>query len=294
MAVVSVNEIRGSGVRSASINRTWQRFFKRQYRVITDDPTTDAYTVIQASGIPTIGTTFSGGSSTFLGSFVDTLEAEEESEDGLSWKVSVSYSPYDANQFPEDPTTWKTIVQFSGQKYERPISQDEDGTWILNSAGQPFGDPPGVDDTRPLLTFTRNELVSTYDDDLAATYRDTINNATWNGYDAYTVKCDSITTSDPQFDAIAQVYYYTVTYTFAINKRETWRLQVLDQGFEKLDSGVWKPILKNGQPPSEPALLDGSGGELAVGGTPVFLTFKGYKEVDFSPLSLDISTSLGH
>ena len=298
MAVVSANEIRG---RKVSRNALWQRFYTRRFRIITDDPATDGATVMAAAGLPAIGNTYSANGVNDYGAFVNSIVIDEEGEDGKSWIATVEYGPYDANTFPGSPMDWPLRLRFTTNKLERVIWADRNGNAILNSAYDPFKDPIAIDDSRTIITATRNELISSFDLTLADSYKDKINASTWNGFAAETVKCSNIETSDPQLYTTSvtipgAIYYYAVTYTFEIN-RDTWAREILDQGFTKLDGSTPKKRLqitdKYGQPITEAVPLDGSGGELATNGTPVFLTKDVYPTADFSVFNMDFATALG-
>lgn len=294
MAVTSVDEIKGR--RRSSQDSLWRRTYTRVYRVQTDDPSTDALTVRTASGLPSIGNTYSVGSVHDYGAFVQSIEASEETEDGKSWIVTVEYGPYDAGQFPSNPVQWPLRVSFSQQKYELAVGQDRNGNAILNSAKDPYKDPVTIDQSRTIITAVRNEPIASFDLTLAESYYDKVNSATWNGFTARTVKLDSITTSQPQYDSNNQIYYFEVTYTFAV-KRDKWNSKILDSGFNELDSSSparQQPVRDaQGQPVTEAVPLDGSGHRLATSGSPVFTEYEIYDQADFSVFNMDFNSALG-
>lgn len=301
MAIVSVEEVKGK--RSGSIDQMWRRTYTRVWRVQTDDPATGTIAVRTAVDpnfptdplrrIPSPGNTYDTGVEHDYGAFAGPIEVQEETEDGKSWLVTVTYSPYDMSQFGPDPTAWLPRIQFGSQKYEKAVDKDQNGNPVTNSAGDPFADPITIDDTRDIITVTRNELVATFDLSLASQFRDKVNLNPWNGFDAKTVKCSSIVTSEPRYDSNNQVWTYEVQYVFEIN-RDTWKAKPLDQGFTYLSGGVRKIFQDgDGQRVDEPKLLDGSGGKLASGGTPVYLSLDVYPAVDFSAFNIDFSKCLG-
>lgn len=300
MAIVSVGEKKG--VRSGSKNELWQRTFTRVFQVITDTPTDGPLAVMEAVdpltgvAVPAVGASYSTGYEYDDGSFVQSLKAQEVSEDGKQWDVSVEYGPYNAGLFPVDVISWPFELTVDGQKYERAITKDVSGNAIVNSAKSPFQEPVTVDDSRTLIKVVRNEPILTYDFTLAELYNDKVNNATWNGYAAKTVKCSGIVPGKAQYDSNTQTWYFAVTYTFEVN-RDTWTRNLLDQGFCVLDSSS-PPKQKavkgvDGQPVSDPVLLDGSGNQLATTGTPVFLSYEVYPAVDFGVFNMDFATALG-
>lgn len=226
--------------------------------------------------------------------YVQTIDAEpiENMGDTILYGVTVNYGPLDPGEMAE-ALTRKARIQFSFNKFERVIWIDEDGNPIRNSAGDPFGDPILIDDSRPVIVVTRNEDVNAFDVTLAGEYQDVVNAAMWNGFPARTVKCTEIRTSEERKDPSTNLYYYEVNYVFEV-KWDTWTRQILDQGFAYLDSSVRKPFLDSeGQPISEPKLLDGLGEELTDGDPPVTLEFRVYPDADFSVFNIDFSQALG-
>lgn len=301
MGIVSVND-KMEGTRSGSIDRMWRRTYTRTFIVETTGPQVGALQVRTASGIPQPGTFYHNGLSVGdpdyefdRGSFVESIEATMNQDlTGIEWTVVVNYGPYDAGTFSNDPSLWPIKVSFGGDKTEKVIAKDKADNPIVNSAGDPFDPPITIDDSRSTMTVTRNELVSAFDITLAEMYRDKINSADWNGFEALSVKCGIITTSEPQYDSNAQVYYYTVTYPFTID-RKGWLKDILDAGCNELDAdGVPAPIMNKGQQVSDPVPLDGTGHRLDVGADPVFITIDAYESVDFDGLNIDLDTRLGH
>jgi hypothetical protein len=143
------------------------------------------------------------------------------------------------------------------------------------------------------MTVTRNELVSAFDLTLAEMYRDKINSGDWNGFEALSVKCGIISTSEPQYDSNARVYYYTVTYPFTID-RKGWIKEILDAGCNELDAyGLPKSIMNHGQPVSDPVPLNGSGQRAEAYDDPQYILIDAYETVDFDGLNIDLATRLG-
>lgn len=309
MAIASVEELKGQGRRSGTKNRLWERTYRRTFRVQTTTPH-DGPKIVQIAtdpgtsvAIPGIGAFYTNGTAAFvqtetdLGSFVEDVQAEEEDIDGLAWIVTVNYGPYPANIFPINPVDWPLKVWYGSQKFETTVDKDWQGEEIANSAFTPFDPPVTIDDSRALIHCQRNELVSTFDEQLPKRYKDHINQADWNGYGRENVKCSEITTSEPQYDTNAQAWYYVVNYTFEIDDNQ-WAKTLLDQGFMHLDTSTPPQQValndKQGQPLTKPVPLDGSGQRLPTTGTPVYLTFDVYPLADFDHLGIDLSTRLGH
>jgi hypothetical protein len=302
MAVVSVSEIPES--RGGSWNRLWQRLYTRSFRVECSDPADGPVAIRMGTNGPSQPTLPGVGNSYFVnsvekdfGSFAADVSYRWETitaGGGCAWIVSVSYGPYDANQFSQTPTDWPIKVSFSSVKFERALLYDQSNTPIVNSAGDPFKDPVTLDNSRPILRVVRNERIQGFNFLLSEQYRDKVNNALWNGFATKTVKCSGIETSDPQYDSNNQWWYYAVSYVFEVD-RDTWQAKLLDVGVNFLDgSGKPQPFRDaKGQKKDDGTLLDGSGHKLAGGGTPVYFNFDVYPSVDFTAFNLDFNTALG-
>ena len=300
MGVVSVAE-KMEGARSSTFSGLWQRTYVRTFLVETNGPTVGALAVRTADGIPRPNSTYNNGLSTGdpdyeedRGAFANVIEAVNDSDvnnAGIEWTVTVTYGPREL--FDANPSLWPIKVSFGGERTEKAIAKDIVDIPIANSAGDPFNPPITIDDSRSTMTVTRNELVSAFDLTLAEMYRDKINNAPWNGFDVNVVKCGTISTTEPQYDPTAQVYYYTVTYAFTIN-RKGWILDILDAGCNELDAySNPKPIMHQGQPVSDPVPLDGAGHENPPGAEPNYILIEAYEQVDFEGLNIDLSKRLG-
>jgi hypothetical protein len=293
------------GERRSSVNSRRERTYTRKFVVETDSADVGPKAVRTTTGIPNVGSTYginigvTGLEETDPGAFVQSIDADEiggDDSDGTAWVVTVQYGPYDTASFGSDPLSWKPVVSFGGRELEKVVAFDKDGNAILNSAGDQFGDPVLIDDSRSTFNIVRNELVSSFSPSFAATYCNRCNADVWNGFAIGTVKLGIISTGDPTLDTNSGLYYYAVNYPVEVNS-DGWKASVLDQGFaeKKTVSGVVKsvPITTAGQPISEAVPLDGSGHRLAPGGTPVKLDFDVYPRINFSGLSINLSNRLG-
>jgi hypothetical protein len=290
------------GARTGGIDSLWHRTYKRQFRVVTDNKWTGALAV--RSAIPVaLGNAYLLKDDTGTAiehddwAFCTKIEAAVESEDDLSWRVTVEYGYYDATIFGEQPLEHPIKISWGLTRFDTPLEQATDPNTgdiiaVVNSAGDYFDPPPTKDDSRWKLSIVRNE--QTYDPSYADTYRDAVNNAVWFGglFDVGTAKCCGIL-GTLQYNPTCG-YYYEVTYEFEINYN-TWKKKILDQGLYTLDSSnVYSPALDDkGAPVTQPVLLDGAGAKLAEGAAPVYLEFEVYSMVDFGPLGLDPSGAPG-
>ncbi len=163
---------------------------------------------------------------------------------------------------------------------------------------KPWFDPPVTrDDSRPVLTYKRNE--ATFDFSTVEIYRDHVNKTTWNGFPERTVKMaapavvpmySAMLVSSDNLDGL----YFEVTYTFHINL-ETWDRRVLDAGYNQFNNTTLKKTritLDDGNAPPVPVPLDGYGGKQTATDSStgalvgVYRTFKVYPEAEFNDLSI--------
>lgn len=294
MAIVTVKE--DPTKRTASVQVVTGRTYTRAWEVVCDDPNDGPLTATNHADLPTLRDFYSlPGGEADPNAYVQNVEANvlHWLGDGVVWGVTAKYGPLDPGESAEGVER-KIRIRCSFNKFERVIWVDQDGEPIRNSAGDPFGDPVVIDDSRPLIVVTRNEDVNAFDLTLAGEYQDVVNSATWNGFPARTVKCTEIQTSEEQKDTTSGLYYYTVTYVFEI-KWDTWNRKILDQGYAYLDGSDRKPFLDDEkQPISDPKLLDGSGGELDVAmDPPVELDFRVYESKDFDIFNIDFAQAVG-
>lgn len=300
MSIESVTEVFDS--RSASINRLYQRTYTRCFEVVTSDTLVGGKAVRTATGIPQIGNYYRNGDNPYdpLYEFDSGCFCAEVAADciggaeggGFAWKVTCNYSVYDPLDI--DPTLWKLRVVFGGERTEKVVDFDRGGAPIRNSTGDRYSDPVTIDDHITTMTITRNELVSSFDPELASQFSDTINDATWNGITKGWCKMGIIATGEPTYDSNTQRYFYTVTYPVSIG-RKPWRKDLMDQGYNVLTGSPPKPTpyMVNGQPVSDPIPLDGAGNWIGVSGSPVTTTYEVFEEKDWSDLHIDLSLRLG-
>lgn len=252
--------------RSYSLNEKNEHSYTLTYQVISNDRHESPYTVAAAIGVD-IGDALGYARCTQISS--DCI-----SEDGLQWKVTVTYGKMTDSD--PNPLNEPVDIQWSFEQFQKITDRDINGTAILNSAQDPFQEPVEIDDSRPVLTVTRNE--ASFNSALAYQYRDAVNSTYFYG-EAGTVKVSNIS-STRQFDQ--QIgFYWKTTYAFHFNPMG-WDKVILDQGFREKVAGKKKNILVQGVPIQESTLLNGAGAKLNVGGNPVFRTFRVYPRLPFT------------
>lgn len=282
----------GHGRRRGRWTDRYEHEYVQPYRATTDTATMDPYLVrvgAEALGLPQRGDAHPSDTSIL----VSEVEVEEQA-DCFRWIFNVKYSSSAADQTREafSPLDVKPVATFAQEDWEEALQFDQGDNALVNSAGGFFDPPPTARRSRIVMTLVQNQ--PSYDPILAATYTNTLNETLFLGGDPKTVYCRSITTAGPRAfknDTVA----WPVSYVFVFaDDPKWWQYRPLDIGkfYLKTILGVTLPqrftdrfsrLLPDG-------LLDGSGGALPVGGTPVFLEFDLYEVQDFNalPLSLDI------
>jgi hypothetical protein len=277
---LDIQEIEG---RSLSVAQDWQRHYERKFRVIADDPLIDPWAVYMAVGLR-IGTVYATRDRIDYGAWVTGVKVDQESaEDGLEWVVAVSYGPWEPKA--EDPRNDPPEVDVSFVEFEEVSPFDAlTGRAIVNSAGDPFADPPLTrDNARVVLTVKRNE--PNYSIGLATLYANTVNAAPFVigdvTFPAKGILSKPIVTSRAFHADVG--FYWPTTYVFHCQLDRTWQREVLDRGFRRLVAGPkLVPITVDGHPCTEPSFLNGAGQALAVGAPPVVLLYDTYPTRDFS------------
>lgn len=239
---------------------------------------------------------------TDTGSFVQSIKADQDSEDGLQWIVSIEYGPFDVvHQLGNSdlgrgivcPTDRAYEVWEETAKFERFKTEDEDldpdtgeGQPYVNTVGDPLLDPPATEETRPVINIARNE--ASYNDAWAAQFKDCVNQGEFLGYPPNTVKCKDIKPEriyDPDWG-----YYFRVVYQFEIRDDEDgngFTHLVLNAGYRQKKDGAGDPINvtdANGQQVTDAVPLQ-KDGSYKPGGDPYYLQFYPFPSVDFSLLN---------
>jgi hypothetical protein len=286
--------------RSHSLNATWERRYSRRFRASiasSDSPLTGPIairTALATAGY-TIGTSYVSGSisdawyEVDAGAYLTNIEVDEEGgddADGRTWICSLEYGPWT----PRQQNPLDEPIEFSQEfdNFEIPVDEDTAGNAVVNSAWDRFDPPVTRDDSRPVLTFTRNEPWEP-DWALFREYKDSVNDATWFGFPAKAVKFNAPRVLRKWDQYLADTfpttggYYAQVTYRFAVNG-DTWVKRVLNQGFRYKSGSDRKVALVDGLPAQSPVLLNSSG---AITTTPHWLTFDVYEAKDFGALGLE-------
>jgi hypothetical protein len=327
MAVTKVGEVFDG--RDGGINSRAVREYTRNFLVTTDDPKDGPLEVCVTSGIPGMFTPYVTPTESDLGATVRDVKAKQINQ--YQWTVTVQYSSaYEPAAVSSDdpglnqlgtgpgsesspnaadrgdsaetnPTLQPPDVEWSVVKYQRVLVHDIQDRPVTNAAGEPFDPPAERDDTRLVLTYSRNELL--YDPTVAVQYTDCTNRDKFlKRFKPGQVKVESITGKQMFENGIS---FYRVTYIFHF-RVETFIFKILNQGYYELDSRGRQVLIRDsrdGTPLSSPTLLNLNGQKLfqrfkLVGDPPVqvllrderatFRSFVGYPETSYKRFRIQI------
>lgn len=280
-------EIQELALRDYNINIKNERSFTRSWRVIFDDVNTHTGDEAVDAAEIYIKEPYK------LDAYLLNITSSSEDDDGYSFIVEAKYGPYPSD-YTVNPLDKPYELSWSLAPYQTTTIEDIDGSPILNTAGDPF-DPIEIDDSRVVLTVTRNE--ASFDGPLAWEYRDAINSDEFLGSPPRTVKVAGITARRHYDQTVLRDWFFTVTYNFHFNA-DGWRKKILSTGLRELVNGKREPIYsprKAGSAITTPAMLDKNGkhipneDELEEGeeaGEPHWLEKKVYKELPFSTFNI--------
>ena len=149
--------------------------------------------------------------------------AQESGNDGKFWQVTANYDnniseedEQDAQQ--EDPLQRAPKYRIEWGQYTKILERDIDGLPIQNTAGDKFDPPLEDEDSRLVVTVTRNESASAFNSivGLAYDYKNTVNSDTFLGQPPGSWRMMPILTGDIQTEN--DISYYQVTYAFELKE----------------------------------------------------------------------------
>lgn len=188
------------------------------------------------------------------------------------WEATATYSTAPASQDDQDranhenPVNRPVRTTTEGVTREKYVNKDKDGKPFANSAGDYYPSQV-VDDDRCVIQVTKNVAYRT---STIFTFSNSLNAAAYS-IDGWTIaaKCGKIGRfkySEPQ-EENGFLYYVLTCEINVLNHADDWKISLLDEGFNYLDSGTKTKILLpnsdgDNEPPSEAVPLDGEGGIL--------------------------------
>lgn len=290
MSIVSVTKLISG--RSGTIQPKGERTYTRVYRVVTNDKADGPQIVRTASGVPNFGASYVDGNDADTSCVVTSKTAETLGDDPFIWNVSVNYTIPDGDSTTH-PLLRAADISFGFEHFQTICERDNQGNGVTNSAGQYFDPPIEKDDSRPVLTVTRNQ--ASFSGAIAIQYQDAVNIDFFSGAAPGQCKMfniSSVKTIEPFGDPPVDVTYWRTTYEIHFN-RDGWIKRILDQGRYERDGDKLVQIKdKDDKHVTDPVLLDGNGKELPVetgqNVQAVFLPYRVYRELPFGPLGLPV------
>lgn len=190
------------------------------------------------------------------------------------WEIQ--YSPKPFIVFPQSPLSRPPTIEGAGSDLTEVAREDQEGDPIVNSAGDFYDPLPERPVTGAQYTITRNEAANPVN--MAAVYSNTCNDAQWYINAEGCALMGLITYRKVTEQVEGNLFeYWQVSYPIKENPKG-WRFKPIDNGWRKKDEDgdlfqVTDPV---GNTTMIPVLLDGEGGVLEDGGTPVVYPPEGY------------------
>jgi len=282
MTITLVGEVAGG--RSAS-NDSGKRKYERKFKLKTNSELDGPYAIGSHAGLPVIGNVHPEDSNAYCRSISIT-----NSDPWAGWEAAYSYS--DERSFDkDDPEADEVLLTWSTEPFEELILYDVNtNEAILNSALDPFSDPPTREADHLIVSFQAN--VRTVPPWVLG-YRNTINSDSIN-VDGLNIGIGLAKMTGLGIGARelrGGIYFYPLSYSIKI-KPEGWAFEPLDAGFRKRayskagGYSVIDCVDAEFKPVSEPVGLDGNGDQLfsPIPSDFVFLNFDIYKSMPFSLL----------
>lgn len=276
------------------------RKYTARWQVLTTSPYDGPAVVINAAGLPAVGTYWAFGNDFDPWSFCTpecTVAAVYDDERCAHWLVEQVFTnkPGKNRQDSpiENPLDQPPDISGSFLKYQKEAYQDRYGDLLLNSSRELMrGNQVEKDANFPTISIKINQAaigLATY-----AAMIDGVNDAAMWGLPPRTIKLDNVGWARRVF-AWACSYYYTINYEFKIDVN-TFDRFLVDKGSRVLmpggTAGKQDDYKKTKDKAGEniEVLLNGNGGLLAAGAPPVVLRKQLYFPVNL--LSLGVPSQL--
>lgn len=276
---VIFKEETGQG-RSAT-NEKGMRRYSRAFLLETTSQSDGPYAVGSDASLPRIGSLHPEDSNAWCVNL-----RVENSKPWKGWTVTAEYTS--EREITEDPTSEPAAITWTSEQFQRPVVFDNNGHAVVNSAGDPFDPPIMMDDSRRVVTISKNLAVVPV---WILTYQDAVNSDAFN-VDGVTVaaglaKVQSVTVSELQ--RRNNIPFRVVTLVIHLEKNG-WLVEAQDIGFRELGYGGRQNILNDvdDERPSAPVPLNGAGAHIVdpTAATNVTLSFSVYETKVFSALPL--------
>ena len=294
---IDLSDVGGS--LSASQDAKWVTGYKYVFTVLTNNGADDAYYIRRNISYPypstpiTVGTVHPNDANAYVTGievdFVSTIR--NNGFNGAMWTATVTYGEFNPLEMVENPLNMPVYPSKTSQIVERVADVDKDGNPIVNAVGDPYDPPLMTKHTIQIYRFTKN--YATLPGYLS--FEGYINNATWQGFDPFTVEFSSA-----NYDELPSQYlghtYFKVDFEMAVD-RKTWLAKLPNYGYRQKigGSGNPVPIIVGGQPATTPQFLSATGAYVAppiTSSNLVINTFHYRDETDFGAAFTDFPVNL--
>lgn len=250
--------------------------------------------------LPQVGDIYFVGNDVIQSLRVKRRRLRPRDDSDVLWEMEVEYSSEQKEKEEEEENpldkppeididfeTYQTVAEGallnSNVEDDDAAAVDSQFAWtqaLTNSANEPFDPQPEVDQVRPVLNVTYNEAFLNIR--ALMFYANRVNSVAWLGCPPRTWKMGG-----PRIHRVeeAEHRYWTISLSFTFNK-QTWDLQLLNQGTYYLDAGGDKQPFLAGDDRII-GLLDAAGAELAANANPTFERYRVYREGDFNEIFTD-------
>lgn len=292
MAGTAIIQLRESG--SGTSESTYQRHV-RVYMVTVDDRTDDATDIndyLDANSF-----TLGAAHPNYASALLTTRDVTRMGDNApFQWRVELTYetpsgsSDPDANPLTRDPVVvWQSSIDQKLLPYDYSATR----TNFVNTAGEPYEDPPMALFASWELSYTRNEanlsaVMSFIGQDTLWGNTAFVNSGSFN-IDGQTIgaKHALMWVESAQKFKENGTNYYAVTYRFLFKTGPTggWRPNIAQYGYSELVASVPTEIFIKGSPISLPWPLDSAGAKKTNRtDDPAEVEYVMYKEVSFTSL----------
>ena len=257
------------------------------WQVQTTGPTYGPDHALFAPGMPLPGASLNAGATVDPWAFYQrkgSARLKSRSSRKDVWLATTVFSTRPVrrcqNNTIADPLLEPHRVRGGADAFTREATEDKDGKSLLYSSGERMRGPAlQIEDGYPTIELEQN--VAWINIPFLTQYRYAVNNGTWWGMAARTIRCQTFTWERILYGTC--YYYFRVTTRFQLNEK-TWDLRILDEGDMVKIAGTSPAKFRRAKDEFEEnvrVLLDGSGNALDPGAEPVYLDKRVRAERDF-------------
>ena len=259
-------------------NTTGVRSYTRVFKFKTTDKNDTAWDIGSHASSPRIG-------DVFYDAWCQSITVTNTSP-FAGWTVTAEYSS--ERELVTDPTNDPAVITINTEQFQKVAETDINGDSVCNSAGDPFDPPYMMDDSRRVISVSKN---MSGHPSWVLSYADVVNS------DTFVVKGVTYAVGVGKVQRVSIGEQQTrngvpfVVVTLEIHcQRDGWILRPLDAGFREKSGAGMINILNtiDFERPSAPVPLNGSGLVLAqpTSATAVYGAYTIYTTAAFSALPL--------